>query len=148
LDWLTKDEILDEIKANINVVNSNKRWHVISMPDGNLYVNINFIKTILLNIAKRKENKDMISLINANDQDLNRQLIAKTIVLLKENINSYLLQGWKIGREFSVTVKDGEPLKIWFIPFRLDTFGLRPGELEKNKPDILRNITKISIVER
>ena len=151
LEWVDKNAILNEIKANINVVSGNGRWQVISMPDGNVYVHFDFIKTALRNEANRKGKKDVIAMININNDELNKKILAKTVILLKENINEYLMAGWKIGRKFTVSIKinedsnDMRKLSLWFIPFKLDSFGLIAGELEKDKPAILKKVKKISI---
>lgn len=148
LPWFDIDVFLNELKAEINVVNG-KSWGAVSMVDGLVYVQPHCTWAILQRIAPDSERATMM-LASANEAD-KRNIMFSAIWDLGEkrqavqlsylNPLSYVIPvEWVDGNGEKMRSATGKAFPM--IPFKAEAFGALASDLETLKSMALRRIVK------
>jgi hypothetical protein len=115
-----------------------------SMPDGHVY----FQAKILENIARKQAERAgamEIAAMAPGDSGMRRVLysIVHHLRTEREVIASGLIKDSFFGGYFTLTWKNGIPMKGYYTPFHAEAFG-SIAEMEQAKPGLLRGILKVS----
>ena len=143
LSWLKVDEFLQELKKEINQVAGGK-WIAFSMPDGVVYVHPAGLWAVLKRLALKEKVPEVVTC--EGDRTLKRSILVSLINALRKEgcIADGLIQEGYFAAPFLVYREDEEsPTRVLYTPFKAEAFGVLPSELENQKGEILKKITKV-----
>ncbi|PIE59861.1 MAG: metal-dependent phosphohydrolase [Desulfobulbus propionicus] len=141
--WFDPAQFLAELKPYINKM-FGRRFMAFSMPDGHVYFQIKVLEEVARKMA---EKAGCMEIITMADRDESMRRVLLTIVSCyraeHEIIARGLIKDNFFGGYFSVTRKIGKSIKGYYTPFHAEAFG-SIAEMEQNKPQMLRDIVKVS----
>ena len=148
LDWFQPEAFLESLKPWINYVHE-KQWGAVSTPDGMVYVNGDCLWGVLKNVTPDEFKADYLN-ASANE-GRKRDLLYSVVWELSEQKNAIAVNLMKpqyysipvtviTGSGSVITGKNGS--QIFLTPFRAESFGVLPSELEKKKTAELRRLVK------
>ena len=157
MSWFNVDEFFKKLRPRINKLSDDGKWfHVVSMPDGNVYVWIGTVTEILLTLAGEHQELNILSL--ASNSQGEHSLLASAMDIFKSNkcVDRAKIRDGYFGRWFDVLhqypasekgKKRRERTHGFFgIPFRIENFNCKPSDLEKMKKDnVIKSIKSFSI---
>lgn len=141
--WFDPESFLKELKPSINRLEG-RGFMAFSMPDGHVYFQVKVLEKIARKQAERAGAMD-IATMAPGDVGMRRVLFSIVHHLRTEHdvIARGLIKDSFFGGYFTVTRKNNRPMKGYYTPFHAEAFG-SIAEMEHAKPDMLRDIQKVS----
>ncbi|MDO9529939.1 MAG: HD domain-containing protein [Syntrophales bacterium] len=157
MSWFDIGEFFKKLKPRINKLSDDGKWfHVVSMSDGNVYVWIGTVTEILLTLAGEHQELNILAL--ASNSQGEHSLLASAMDIFKSNkcVDRVKIRDGYFGRWFEVlhqypASEKGKKCRerthgFFGIPFRIENFNCKLGDLEKmKKDDIIKSIKSFSI---
>jgi hypothetical protein len=141
--WFDAAQFLEELKPYINKM-FGRRFLAFSMPDGHVYFQVKVLEEVARKQAQKAGCMEIAAM--AERDETMRQVLFTIVHRLRvedEVIDRGLIKDSFFGGYFTVTRKIGKAIKGYYTPFHAQPFG-SIAEMEQNKPEMLRDIVKVS----
>jgi len=141
--WFDAAGFIAGLQPYINRMHG-RRFPAFSMADGHVYFWVKVLEEVA---RKQAERAGCMEIATLGPRDLTIRQVLYSIVhqlwVEHEVIARGLIRGNYFGGYFQVTRKFGKDMKGYYTPFHAEAFG-SIAEMEQAKPDMLRDILKVS----
>jgi len=141
--WFDAVGYLAMLKSYINRVDG-RRFLAFSMADGLVYFQVKVLEEVARKQAQDAGCMEIATM--AQDDPTMRQVLFSVVQHLRKKhgfIATHLIKATYFGGYFLVTRKFNKEMRGYYTPFHAEAFG-SIAEMERAKPDLLRDILKVS----
>jgi hypothetical protein len=141
--WFDAAGYLKMLRPYINRVEG-RRFMAFSMADGLVYFQVKALEEVARKQAQQAGCMEIATM--AQDDPTMRQVLFTTVQHLRQDhevIAGDLIKDTYFGGYFMVTRKHGKAMRGYYTPFHAEAFG-SIAEMERDKPDLLRDILSVS----
>lgn len=141
--WFDASQFLNDLKPYINKM-FGRRFLAFSMSDGHVYFQAKVLEEVARKMAEKAGCMDIATMAQ-KDESMRSVLFTIVHQLRAEHdvIDRGLIKDTFFGGYFNVSRKIGKSIKGYYTPFHAEPFG-SIAEMEQNKPQMLRDIVKVS----
>ena len=132
LSWLGPDEFLAAVEPHINV-ERNGRFQAFSMQNGLVYLMLNLVVEVLVELAKKHDHPEILINAESKEKMVSIEYTVKTLLKNQDLIPSFIGDEY-IGARFAVMRRDSNKKSIGFyMPVEARAFKTRLRDLENRK---------------
>lgn len=140
-EWFNLDRILEMARTHINLLHTGNKCEAFSFR-GTVYCQPDFIYELTKMLAKESKIIDMtIACISEKEVLLRR--VANS--LRQKDFYAIDIREGYYGMMFNVDWYNGQRRRFYFIPIKIEAFGVPPNELERAKEGYLKIIKGVTI---